>query len=64
MEVLFAVAGCLGAFALGTLTAGRNNSRRQAAGQEEEEIPQELRQQWENFLSYTGYPEEEGPYED
>lgn len=60
MEVFFAVAGCLGAFALGALTAGWSGGRRKAPQQEE--IPQEIRRQWEDFLSYTGYPGEE-PYE-
>ena len=56
MEVLFAVAGCLGAFALGLLARGREPA--------EPDMPPELERQWENFLSYTGWPEEGCGYED
>lgn len=67
MEVLFAVAGCLGAFVLGALAAGYRYARQveQGTGTEPEaELPPGLRRQWEDFLSYTGYPGEDEHDED
>ena len=56
MEVLFAVAGCLGAFALGLL-AGRP-IRPRARGEEPAapDMPPELRRQGDDFVNYTGRP--------
>ena len=67
MEVLFAVTGCLGAVVLGALAAGYRHARQveQGTGAEPEaELPPGLRRQWEDFLSYTGYPGEDEHDED
>lgn len=64
MEVLFAVAGCLGAFALGVLACGRTGPRLREGGQKSPDVPPELARQWEEFLSYTGYPEGGSMHED
>ncbi len=62
MEVLFAVAGCLGAFALGVLACGRTAPRLQPG--DRADVPPELERQWEAFLRYTGCREEGSVYED
>ena len=66
MEVLFAVAACLGAFALGAMAQKPRltGKTRETAPDPEEELPPGLRRQWEDFLRYTGYPEGEGRDED
>lgn len=67
MEVLFAIAGCLGAFALGLaanrLCAARPQDNRAEAPPEQEDLPPGLKRQWQDFLQYdgrggTGYEED------
>ncbi len=67
MEVLFAAAGCLGAFALGLaanrICAGRPQEDGQDTAPGEEELPPAVKRQWRDFLQYdgrggTGYEED------
>ncbi len=63
MEVLFAVAGCLCAFALGFLARSCGVS---GGGQppQQQDLPPGLARQWDDFLSYTGGAEGGGRHED
>ncbi len=64
MEVLFAVAGCLGAFALGLLARGAATPPARGREPADPDMPPGLERQWEDFLSYTGRPEEGCGHED